>query len=138
MSPAVCPGKHDGRLNRLFRLNGGNGLVGSRSLAVCLVRHDGRLSSLFRIVGNFRGSRSLRASLALAALHSDTILSQRMQMRLSIATESAPTGKEDKIFSMRRASAAATTAPVETTGMKKTHTRRACQPALADPRHRPE
>ncbi len=40
-------------------------------------------------------------------------------MRLSMAPESAPTWKEDKIFSVRRASAAATTVPVETTRVQK-------------------
>src|SRR5207249_3939027 len=51
MSPAVCPRKRGGGLNRLFRLDGGNELVTRRSLAFCLVKHDGGFSGCFRFHG---------------------------------------------------------------------------------------
>jgi len=63
-------------------------------------RHDGRPGSLFRITGNRTKSRSFRASLALAALHSHTILTRRVQT--GTAPHNAPTGKEDKLFLTRR------------------------------------
>ena len=72
---------------------------------VRFVKHDGRASRLFPINGNLGSGRvrSFRASLTLAALHNHTILSQRLETELSVAPESAPTDKEDKIFSTRRA-----------------------------------
>src|SRR6266853_488721 len=96
MSPAVCPRKRGGGLNRLFRLDGGNELVTRRSLAVCLVKHDGRASRLFSINGNLGSGRvrNFRASLTLAALHNHTILSQRLETELSAAPESVPTDTE--------------------------------------------
>jgi hypothetical protein len=97
-SLAVYLVKHDGWLGRLFRLNSGNELVARASLAVCLVKRDGWLSRLFRITGNLRRSRSFRASLGLAALHSHTILTQSVHTGLSTSPDNAPTGKEGKNF----------------------------------------
>jgi len=67
---------------------------------VRFVKHDGRASRLFPINGSLgsRRVRCFRASLTLAALHNNTILSQRLETELSAAPEIAPTGKEDKIF----------------------------------------
>jgi hypothetical protein len=97
-SLAVCLVKRDGWLSRLFRFNSGNELVVRASLAVCLVKRDGWLSRLFRITGNLRRSRSFRASLGLAALHSHTILTQSVHTGLSTSPDNAPTGKEGKNF----------------------------------------
>src|SRR6267143_423199 len=104
MNAAVRPGKRRRGLSRLFRLDGGNELVARRSPVVRFVKHDGRASRLFSINGSLgsRRVRCFRASLTLAALHNNTILSQRLETELSAAPEIAPTGKEDKIFLARR------------------------------------
>src|ERR1700674_3213038 len=72
------------------------------SPAVCPGKCDGRASWLFRIAGNRGRAPSFRASFAISAFHNHTILTQRVRWGLSIAPDNAPTGKEDKTFSRRR------------------------------------
>jgi hypothetical protein len=92
----VCPRKRSGTVTGLFHLDRGNEFVAERSLAVCSDKRGGRPSSLFRINGNLGRPRTFRASFALSALHSDTILARRVVTGLSTAPDNAPISKEDK------------------------------------------
>src|SRR5467141_3474425 len=80
-SAVVCLGKRDGIASSLFSFNTGKELVAKINHVVCPGKRGRRLSRLFRITGNLgRGrARGLRASFALAALHNQTILSQRLE-----------------------------------------------------------
>src|SRR5258708_27423773 len=79
MSVVACLGKRDGIASRLFLLNSGNQLVAKINHVVRPDKCGRRVSSLFRISGNLGRARSFRASLAIAALHSPTILTQMVQ-----------------------------------------------------------
>src|SRR4029077_3928317 len=81
----VCHGKRGGIATGLFHLDRGNEFVAGMSLAVSPRKRGGRASSPFRINGNLGILRSFRPSLAIAALHSHTILTQRVQTALSTA-----------------------------------------------------
>src|SRR4029077_11579531 len=109
MSPAVRPGKRDGRVGWLFLFNGRSELVARMRLVVCLGKrgriasslllmsgnklvakidlvvrsgkHGGRARGLFRFTGSLGRGRacSFRLSLAIAPFHTYTILAQRLQ-----------------------------------------------------------
>src|SRR5258706_7550787 len=65
-------------------------------ISFCPGKRGGRASSLFRINGNLGRPRTFRASFALSALHSDTILARRVVTGLSTVPDNAPISKEDK------------------------------------------
>src|SRR4029077_20491398 len=85
LSVVSCLGKRVGIASRLFLLNSGHELIAKINHIVCPRKFGGRVSWPFRISGNLGRARSFRASLAIAALHGPTIVTQRVQRGLSTA-----------------------------------------------------
>src|SRR3989442_15131057 len=77
VKPAVCPGKRDARASRLFCITWN---VGRARKLFRITGNPGRARELFRIAGNLGRVCSSRASVAIAAHHSHTILTQRSRV----------------------------------------------------------